>query len=282
MKIALADFPPMLVIFGRMLFASSVFLLVRRRLGSFSAALGDWKLFVLMALFEPCLYFIFESYALLYTSASQAGTVTSLLPLMVAVSAGWFLGEKTTPKSYTGFLIAISGVVMLSLNGESSETSPNPMLGNFLEFMAMICAAGYTLTAKKLSDRHSTWLITAVQAWIGAVFFFPSIFYWPGYTMESFPWSSFAAVVYLGLGVSILAYGLYNYSLKFIEASQVSAYINLIPVFSLLMGWGILGETLNPLQLVAIIVVFAGVLISQEELSRLWSKRKKEVVESRI
>jgi drug/metabolite transporter (DMT)-like permease len=70
--------------------------------------------------------------------------------------------------------------------------------------------------------------------------------------------------VYLGIFVSIGAYGLYNFSVSRMPASQASAFVNLIPAFTVFLGWLILGERFTPLQYVASIIVFTGVFLSQD------------------
>ena len=72
------------------------------------------------------------------------------------------------------------------------------------------------------------------------------------------------SILYLGVFVTIGAYGLYNYGMSKIPASQASAFVNLIPVITLFMGWLFLGERLNVLQYAASAVVVAGVYLSQD------------------
>jgi drug/metabolite transporter (DMT)-like permease len=67
-------------------------------------------------------------------------------------------------------------------------------------------------------------------------------------------------IVYLGLLVNVLAYFLYNYGLSRIPASRVSPYVNLIPVFSMLLGWLLLDERLTLTQYLAAGLVFGGTL----------------------
>jgi drug/metabolite transporter (DMT)-like permease len=73
-----------------------------------------------------------------------------------------------------------------------------------------------------------------------------------------------ASILYLGVFVTLGAYGLYNYGMSKIPAGQASAFVNLIPVISMLLGWAWLGERLNAAQLAGVAVVFGGVLLSQE------------------
>jgi drug/metabolite transporter (DMT)-like permease len=77
------------------------------------------------------------------------------------------------------------------------------------------------------------------------------------------------AVIYLGAVITLGAYGLYNFGLKHIPASQASAYVNLIPVFSVLMGWMMLGESFTGTQCLATVLVMAGVYISQRRQGAL-------------
>ena len=113
---------------------------------------------------------------MLLTTASQAGMITAMLPLMVAVGARVVLGEILTVRTMAGFGVAIVGACWLSMAGQPSMDAPNPMLGNFLEFMAMVCATGYIISLKHLTARYSPFFLTAVQAFLGAVFFFPFLF----------------------------------------------------------------------------------------------------------
>jgi drug/metabolite transporter (DMT)-like permease len=71
------------------------------------------------------------------------------------------------------------------------------------------------------------------------------------------------AVIYLGAGVSLVAYGCYNFGVSKLPASQATSFVNLIPIFTIIMGWLILGEKFNFMQYLAAATVLAGVLLSQ-------------------
>ena len=184
---------------------------------------------------------------------------------MVAVGAKFILNEPLTKRTVTGFGLAIVGAVTLSAVAESTETASNPALGNFLEFLAMICACSYMLTLKRLTPRYNPWFLTMVQAFIGAVFYFPLLFL-PSTTLPTdFDMTGLAAIFYLGLFVTIMAYGLYNYGMSKIPAGQASSFVNLIPVITLILGMVMLGERLNWMQYAASVVVILGVYVSQEK-----------------
>lgn len=265
LKVAFTRFDPMVVIFGRMAVASLCFLFVFRRLVRMANyRTGDWKLLLFMGVCEPGLYFLFEAMALTYTDASQAGMICALLPLLVALGARFHLGERTSRRTLAGFTLAIVGAVALSAAARPSATAPNPALGNFLEFMAMICATGYMVTMKGLMPRYSPWFLTMIQAFVGSIFYFPLLFLPSTVLPTAFDPLGIGAIIFLGVFVTILAYGFYNFGMSKIPASQASAFVNLIPVITLVFAWFLLGERLTPLQYAASAVVLTGVFLSQD------------------
>lgn len=268
LKLAVNDLSPMIVIFMRMAIGAVAFLTVWPWLRhGFVYQAGDWKYLLGMALFEPCLYFIFEAQALRYTSAGQAGMITAMLPLMVAIAAFFILKERSGWRQWLGFGIAVIGVIWMTLTGEDSEQAPNALLGNFLEFLAMVSAVGYTLLVKHLTRRYSAFLLTALQSFVGTLFFFPLALAspWP----EQISLSTFGLLIYLGLIITLGAYGLYNYSLTHLKATVAAGYTNLLPVFTLLFSMLLLGERLVLSQWLAIGLVFVGVILSQDRNHRL-------------
>lgn len=253
----------MIVIFGRMVVGFLFMALFFRPFKNLKFKKGDIKYLAFMGLCEPCLYFIFEAIAIQNTSASQAGMVTATLPLIVAFAAWFFLKEKLNLKIILGFLIALVGVSLLSFGSHVTENAPNPVFGNLMEGLAMVTAAGYIITMKKLSSSYSSLFITSFQALIGSVFYFPLLFLPSTVVPLEFNLPSFLAIVYLGVFVTFGAYGSYNYGVSKIPASQATAFINLIPVFTLILGTLILNDILSGIQYIAIILVFLGIIVSQ-------------------
>lgn len=264
LKIAFRHYDPMVVIFGRMFIATLCFAAFWKNFRHLNYQAGDWKWLLFMAFCEPCLYFVFEAMAIENTQASQAGMIVAMLPLMIAVGARFWLGEIISRRTIFGFVVAMVGAALLSIGAQETEAAPNPMLGNFLEFLAMVCATGYMLTLKRMCVRYSPWFLTAVQAAVGSVFFFPTLFL-PTTTLPThFSLEGVSMIVYLGAFITLGAYGLYNLGASKIPAHQASAFTNLIPVITLILGWAILGEELTMLQYAASAIVLLGVVLSQD------------------
>ena len=259
---------PLWVICARMWIAALALLALRKYWGKADYRAGDWRLFVLMSLAEPCLYFVFEAKALLYTSASQAGMVTAVLPMLTVAGAVLFLGEQAGRRLWLGLSMAVAGVIWLSADSVATAAAPNPVLGNSLEFLAMLCAALYSLSLKRLSARYSPLWLTAIQAIAGALFFLPLAWFsapLPG--QLTLPVA--LAMLYLGLGVTLGAYGLYNFAMARLPAARVAVFVNLIPLFSLLLAWLWLDERLSMQQSLACALVLTGVMFSQQNTESL-------------
>ena len=272
LKSAMVDLSEFTVIFIRMFVASLCFLYFIKGFLKYDFTKSDIKYILLLALFEPCLYFIFEAKALLYTSASQAGMITSLMPLITAMAAGYFLKEIISKQLIFGSLIAMIGAVWLSVQATTTASAPNPMLGNFLELCAMACGAGYTIVTRYLVEKYSALFITAIQAFIGAIFFFPFFLYELAFEEMVFSFEALSWTVYLGVVVTLGGYGLYNFSLTKIEASKAAMFVNLIPVFTLILAFLILGEKLSAQELIASATILGGVVISQVSVKKLRKK----------
>lgn len=263
MKVVLSVFEPVFMLFVRML--GSVLLLfpfMRRWSRETPYVRGDWRILLLLVLSEPCLYFLFEGYALRYTTASQAGLITALLPLLVGVGAFFTLNERLPGKVWAGFCLAVGGVGVLTFAGENSEAAPNALLGNSLEFCAMLMACIYTLCVRRLVG-YPSFFICAIQS-CGGVLFFGVVLWLAGVPLpaELPPLLPVLALVFLSFS-TVFAYGLYNIGIARLSAGQAASWMNLIPVLTLILGMFFLGERLTPIQAVAVIPILGGVLLSQ-------------------
>jgi len=259
--------PPLAIVWLRMIIAAVLlapFLLLHRK--GVKAQKGDFLWLLLLSLFEPGLYFLLEITALQYTSSAQAGIIVAVFPLLAAAGGAWFFREPINGRIISGLLLAVAGAVLMTLAGKADAHAPNPLLGNTLEFLAILSAVGYMLIVKKLAVRWPVWIITAFQMTFGAIFFLPGA--WALADADAWqrlmePWT-LVLVVYLGAGITVLAYGFYNYSISRLSAAQAGIIVNLLPVLAALLGWWWLGERLNGAQMAAAGVILAGVLLAQQ------------------
>lgn len=221
----------------------------------------DIGLILLMMLCEPCLYFLFETNALKYTTSGQAGVVSSLEPVILVIAARIILKEKFVRIVYFGLFISIVGSVLLSLSSDESAAAPNPLLGNFLEFIAIILTDTCVITTKYLMDRYPPFFLAGISV-IGGSVFFTALNVISGGSFHVVVNSSLFVLIYLGI-LTVVAYALYNFAICTLSASKFSPFLFLLPMAAVFFGWFFLGETFNLQQFAACILVFAGIYISQ-------------------
>ena len=264
-KAALTGFGPLVIVGARMILASALMAPLWSRLPSPRRLPGDWKLIALIALLWPCLYYALEGNALQLTTSSQAGTISALVPLFVVVGARLFLAEHLSGRAIVGLAVSLVGVAALSLGGATEASAPNPALGNSLEVAAMAGYAVSTLVLKSLTRRYDPWLLTGLQCLTGAIVFLPALALTPFQTWQTAGPEAWAGLIYLGLLVTLLPAGLYNFAVSRMAAGRAAIAINLVPVVALVSGWAIMGDSLTLVQGIACGAVLGGVLLGQSK-----------------
>jgi len=262
-KAALTGFGPLVVVGIRMLLASAMMSVLWPRLPGARRLPGDVRRLAVLVVMWPCIYYVLEGNALTLTTASQAGTVSAIVPLLVAVGAWIFLSEHLARQAVVGLVISIAGVVVLSVGGPAEGSAPNPALGNLLEVLAMVSYAVSTLTLKSLVGRYNPWFLTGLQCLAGAIAFLPAILLTPLSTWQSAPPGAWAGVLFLGLMVTLLPSGLYNHAVSRMPAGRAAMAINLTPVVALASGWALQGDSLSVLQAIGCVAILGGVLLGQ-------------------
>lgn len=262
-KSALDYLTPMTVIWLRMLVASLVFAPVWFFLPKPEYRDGDVWWLALVALLQPCVYYLAEGYAVKFTTSAAAGVISAIVPLLVAVGAWLFLKERLSARSAIAITVSLAGVALLSVGGEAQAAAPNPALGNLLEVIAMTCAAGSMIAIKHLSSRYGAWFITGLQAAVGAVFFLPGALLGGPGSWAAVPAGTWGAIAFLGVFVSLGAFGLYNMAVVRMPANRAALAINLVPAVALISGWLLLGESLSLLQLGACAAIVGAVVFAE-------------------
>ncbi|TFH12399.1 EamA family transporter [Candidatus Bathyarchaeota archaeon] len=120
-KIALREFPPMTLLFFRLLIAT-VFIfpiIIMREKRRFPASRDILLLFEL-GLLGVSAFFVFQFYSLLYTSESNSSIINALNPLISSVLAAYIANERLTKKKMALIFIALFGVLFAITTGDPS------------------------------------------------------------------------------------------------------------------------------------------------------------------
>jgi len=221
------------------------------------------KLF-LMAIFEPGLYFYFETVGLQHTTAPKAALIIATVPVAVLVFARILIGERIRLVSLIGILTSLFGIgVLITGDPQFQWAVGDHLVGDLLIIGAVITAALYMVGARNLGREYSAWDITCYQIFYGALFYAPMFLV----EMSGLDWgevtaASLIAAVYLTLFATVAAFLCYNYGLTRIQASRASVFINGIPVITSAAAWVVLGERLTGLQAMGGGMVLFGVWVT--------------------
>lgn len=263
-KIANLAYKPISIIFIRLIISSVLILIIAHGLKRLQKpSVKDFKLFVLMAFFEPFLYFMGESHGLTYVSSTVAAVIVATIPLLSPIAAWYFFREKVTWKNVAGFALSFVGVALVVLSG--SFRFDAPPIGIALEFLAVFSAIAYSIVLRKLVFRYNTFTIIAYQNLIGIFFFLP---FWLIFDLKEFlatPFhpQAFRAILLLAVFASTLAFMLFTQSIRKIGVNRSNTFVNLIPVFVAVLSFFVLNEELGFQKIIGIIVVIAGLFLAQ-------------------
>lgn len=249
-KVALESIPTFTLVFARFSLAALIFLLLRqgRKWPSFSRK--DHVKMVLLALFEPGLYFIFETIGLQHTSAPKTALIIATIPVVVLVLSALMLGERAGGASITGIILSFGGIVLLVVGDpEFGWTLEGSLLGDLLIGGAVISASLYMIFARDLGRSYSSLEITFVQIVYGAVFFcLPFVWEAPALAWSSITLRSSLAVIYLTVFATVGAFLCYNFALSQVPVSRAAVFVNGIPVVTAIGAWVLLDERLTAIQ----------------------------------
>lgn len=281
-KIAFLAYNPITVVIFRLTISAvliTVIAVIFKRLQK--PTRKDLRLFVLMAFFEPFIYFLGESYGLKYVSPTVAAVIVATIPLFSPLAAWYFHKEKVKWMNIAGLLFSFIGVGFVVLNG-SFKLDASP-LGVSLEFMAVFAAIAYSIILKNLASRYNTLTIIAYQNIIGIVFFFPI---WLIVDLNTFihtPFhpQAFRAIVLLAVFSSTLAFVFFTQSIRQIGIIRSNTFINLIPVFVAVISFIILKEELGLQKITGIVIVVAGLFLAQIKLKPRNGKQENKESHSR-
>jgi drug/metabolite transporter (DMT)-like permease len=206
------------------------------------------------------------AYSVLLNAAEQrvdAGTAAMLVnvgPILIALLAGYLLGEAYPRTLFAGCAIAFAGVIVIA--AARSDGGSTGGLGVTLCLLAAIGYAGGVVTQKVALRRVSslqTIFLSCVFAAIGCAWAAPSL----ARGVEDASGSNITWVVYLGLFPTAIGFVTWAYALARTSAGRLAATTYLVPAISILLGWAFLGETPPPLAFVGGAVCLVGVAVAR-------------------
>lgn len=230
----------------------------------------DLPKFLLLAFFEPFIYFICETYGLKLTgSPTLSAMVIATIPIFSIGAGIIFFREKINLVNIGGILLTLVGIVMVAMaHGTLGE---NFIWGVVLLLLAVISEVGHASITKSLSGNYSSQIIVMYQFLIGAVYLFP-LFLWKGldgFDMEIyFDGDVWYPIICLAILCSSLAFSLWVSTIKNLGVAKSSIFSALIPVAAAIIAWLLGHEMLNQRQWIGIAISTVGVVLSQYTIKK--------------
>lgn len=265
-KLITLNIPIFYFVFVRILLAGLVLFLFNSAYGRIKRIQRkDVPKFLLLAFFEPFIYFICETYGLKVTgSPTLSAMIIATIPIF-SIGAGMiFFKEKINFVNIIGISLSLVGIVMVAM--AKGELGENFIWGIILLLIAVISEVGHASITKSLAGNYSSQIIVMYQFLIGAVYLFP-LFIWKGigeFNVETyFSPEVWYPLICLAILCSSLAFSLWVSTIKNLGVAKSSIFSALIPVAAAIIAWVLGHEYLNSRQWIGIVVSSIGVILSQ-------------------
>ncbi len=263
-KVLLTDFKPVEILFFRFVIGfAALFLVCPHRLKAVDR--GQEAIFVLAGLCGICLYYLLENIALTYTMASNVGVSISVAPFFTAVLSRFFLKAegKLRANFFIGFVVAMAGVALISINGSKLELNP---VGDLLAVLAAFVWACYSILTREISSFGYPVILTTRRTFFyGILFMVPALFFFDfEMGLERFAdVTHLWGILYLGLGASALCFVTWNLAVKALGAVKTSVYIYMVPVITVVTSVLILKEPVTWVSVMGTFLAVAGLFLSE-------------------
>ena len=235
----------------------------------------DIKYFLLLAFFEPFLYFVGESYGMLYVSSTLASILIATIPIITPLAGYFFFKERLKINNYFGMFLSFIGVVLVVyVEGRLGEAQWS---GIFLILLAVFSTVGYTSILKKISEKYNALSILWLQNLIGGIYFLPLFLFTE---LKSIAWDTlsfndFIPILYLAIFASSLAFLFFIQGNRKLGMTRAVVFVNFIPIVTAIFAVYILHEKLPWLKGIGILVTILGLFMSQKNRVYIFRKIKK-------
>lgn len=216
----------------------------------------EWVLIAIFGLTWFSIYIVALNTAEQTIDAGTASFVVNIGPLLIAVGAFMFLGEKLSRNLIPGALIALAGVGLIAWGTSSSDRVD--LVGVLWALVATVTYAVGVLTQKPALKRLSSNQVTLLGAAIALI----PLFWWAPdaiTTVQSAPIDAIVGAVWLGAIPTALGFGLWGYALKRMPAGRLGVSTYVVPPLVIAESAILLGEWPHPIAIVGGLIALAGV-----------------------
>ncbi len=266
-KLALADLPPFSLAAVRCVLAS-VFLgilLVRRDLSKIRAlTLGDVRDFAFLGFSGILISTTFTYVAISLTTASNAVILQASTPVIVALGARLYLGERLSRLQWLGVACSAAGMVLVVTRGQWTALRLASLnAGDFIVLFSLTGWSAYTIYGKRVLAAHSPALATTLSYILGTLMLLPVAIA----TLPLFPAPRFASAMAWGVVLyqailGAVAHVWWYEGVRAVGPSRSAIFMNFQPVVGVLLAAAMLGEAIRLAQVLGGLAILAGVALT--------------------
>ncbi len=199
-----------------------------------------------------------------YIEAGRASLIIALNPMVITVGAVVFFGERLSPVQYSGLLISLIGALLVISNGDPALLLAGGFGPGEAAILGCVIAwAAYSLIGRKVLTAMSPLSAVLYSALFGALMLFPAtLIDGAASRPSSYLFDDWISLLFLGVFGTAIGFSLYYRAIKAIGSARSGVFINLVPLFSILLAWLILGETLRSSVLIGGAILLFGVYLT--------------------
>jgi drug/metabolite transporter (DMT)-like permease len=260
-KIGVLDSSPLWFLVARFAVSGALALAIARSVGAaWPRGTRAWTQIVLLGVFANALYLGCTYEALRHLAAGIGAVVTSTNPLLLALVAPVLLHESLTLRKGAGLLLGFGGVLAIMLARAGSGTAEPRDVA--LCLLGVCGSVASTIVFKRFLVALDVRMTTALQLFAAALAVLPFAILGEGAPHAVWGAPLAGAFVYLVVVMSVGGSFLWFWLLEQGEASRVTAYYFLSPVFGLLIA-SFFGEPLSLRDGGGLAAIAAGIAIVQ-------------------
>jgi drug/metabolite transporter (DMT)-like permease len=261
-KVAIAEFQPLTLVFLRTLLAAMVLLAVCKLTGvRMPTSIKAWRDYAILGFFSSSLAFSLIFWAQQFIDASLSSILIAATPFFTVLLAGLLLSdERFTAQRVLGVIIGFVGVIFV--------VGPRHLLGLgddlIAELAVLLAAASYaaaSIWGRRFAGEPP--LATATgQVTASAIMMLPMALIFENPLQMSMPsWPVIGAVIALAIFCTALTYLVFFRVLKMAGASNASLVGLVIPAFTMMFAVPLLGEQITPLKIAGMLVIAIGMIV---------------------
>lgn len=265
-KWALQDVGPFTLAFLRFGLASLVFLPIAW--GQYRIERSDILKMILIAFFGITVNITFFFWGLELAPSINMSIIASSGPIFIIFGSYIFLREKVKNKVILGALIGLLGVLSLIFIPFFAGDHNLVSAGNVLFVISVLGSVVQTLLARRILEKYVAVTIAFWSFTIGALTFLPLFAFEVSQTgfLPNLTYQGAIGIIYGAFFASAMAYYLYYYALRYLTAAEVSVFVYMDPVVTVIVAIPLLGEIPDITFAIGTVLVFGGIAIAEGRL----------------